>query len=51
MSFDDGADSHGREESHEVRDHVRDAHQSSRKVGSDVDVVGVETGVIKPENI
>ena len=51
VAFNNGADCHGCKESHEVAGHVGDPHQSSRKIGGDVDVVGVEPGIIQPEMI
>ena len=47
MSTDDGADCHGSQKPHEVGGHVGDAHQGSREVRCDVDVVGVEAAVVE----
>ena len=47
MPSDDSTDGHGCEESHEVCDHVGDAHQGSGEVWGDVDVVGVEAAIVE----
>ena len=44
----DCTDGHRGQKSHEISDHVRDAHQSSGKVWRDVNVIRVEAGVVEP---
>ena len=47
MTIDYCADGHRGQKTHEVGDHVGDAHQGSGKVWRDVDVVGVEAAVVE----